>query len=75
MQKAFCEWTYEGLEDYWATACGNKHVFIDGGPVDNKHKFCPYCGNEIHQFDEYEELLAFQERMKWELNYSEQGET
>lgn len=48
-----CEWEYDGLEDYWSTACGHKHVFIDGGPWSNTYKFCPYCGKEIQQLERH----------------------
>lgn len=30
--------------DYWETACGEAFSFIDGGPLENHIKFCPYCG-------------------------------
>lgn len=39
-----CGWREEKDGSYWLTQCGNMHVFFEGGPVDNKHEFCPYCG-------------------------------
>jgi NADH pyrophosphatase NudC (nudix superfamily) len=40
-----CEWKDEG--EYWQTECDNAHEFTTGGPVENRHRFCPYCGKEI----------------------------
>ena len=41
-----CEWT-EDFDGNWDTACGDKHVFFDGTPAENHHRFCPYCGKPI----------------------------
>jgi uncharacterized Zn-finger protein len=41
-----CRWT-EDENGNWFTACGEAHVFIEGGPVENGHRYCPYCGREI----------------------------
>ena len=41
-----CAWVSVD-EEYYDTSCDNAFVFIDGGPVDNKFKFCPYCGEPI----------------------------
>ena len=43
---AICEWAQDD-EGNWGTSCGNLHAFIDDGPVENNHKFCPYCGGRL----------------------------
>ena len=44
-----CEWHAppEWEQDYWETACGEAFCFTDGGPSDNRMRFCPYCGGEL----------------------------
>lgn len=44
-----CTWKHEQTADhaYYVTACGQDFCFEDGTPVDNKFKFCPYCGKKI----------------------------
>ncbi len=43
-----CAWTEAGGEsDIWETSCGELHVFSNGGPGDNSHRYCPYCGGEV----------------------------
>lgn len=42
-----CVWKYDETDDGWETECDNRHTFIDGGPEENDHKFCPYCGEHI----------------------------
>ena len=45
-----CTWTRDSgwdAEDVWETACGEAYVFLDGGPADNKMRFCGYCGKLI----------------------------
>ncbi len=41
-----CEWCddYDGV---WQTTCGNAWQFNNGGPINNKMKFCPYCGKSL----------------------------
>ena len=41
-----CEWT-EDIDGAWDTSCGQKHEFTSGGPQENKHAYCPYCGRGI----------------------------
>ena len=41
-----CEWAQDD-EGNWGTSCGNLHAFIEDGPVENNHKFCPYCGGRL----------------------------
>lgn len=44
-----CEWTSSDDPDmgWWETSCGEAWTFIDGGPAENKMKFCPYCGKPL----------------------------
>jgi len=51
MSKA-CEWqepeTVTEIDwNIWGTSCGNTHQFEDGGPEENKYRFCPYCGRRV----------------------------
>lgn len=41
-----CEWT-EDDDGSYDTACGEKHLFIEGDARANDYKFCPYCGSGI----------------------------
>ena len=45
---ATCEWEQDD-EGSWGTSCGNLHSFIDDGPAENNHKFCPYCGGQLEE--------------------------
>ena len=42
-----CVWkeVWDGGE--WETSCGEAFCFTDGGPHENKTRFCCYCGNPI----------------------------
>lgn len=31
----------------YETECGQMHSFMEGGPMENKHTFCPYCGRGL----------------------------
>lgn len=44
-----CTWTHDHDydDDYWETGCGETFTFLDGGPMDNGVKFCPFCGKAI----------------------------
>lgn len=42
-----CRWTHDDDNGIWNTACGEAHLFEDGGPAENEHRFCPYCGGEL----------------------------
>jgi hypothetical protein len=45
-----CRWTHDATEwedIKWDTDCGEAFVFIDGGPKENKVKFCCYCGRPV----------------------------
>ncbi|MEI6165902.1 MAG: hypothetical protein WCS52_01790 [bacterium] len=41
-----CQWTEDDTYS-WDTGCGNRHLFSEAGPSENKHTFCPYCGKRI----------------------------
>lgn len=41
-----CPWTPDA-DGYWKTACRKSHAFTDGGPTENNHRFCCYCGGAI----------------------------
>jgi hypothetical protein len=42
-----CRWTYDADTDSRDTGCGQKHQFTDGGPAENRHDYCPYCGQAL----------------------------
>lgn len=45
-----CRWTpvMEFDDDIaWDTGCDETFAFIDGGPTENRVKFCPYCGKPL----------------------------
>ncbi len=40
-----CDWSYDHTQRIWNTACGAEHpAFPLGGPTENRHNFCGYCG-------------------------------
>lgn len=41
-----CDWT-EDEDGNWHTGCGEMFVFTTDGPVENKMRFCPYCGKAL----------------------------
>lgn len=47
-----CKWRYDESSCSYDTGCGQKHCFIDGGPKENDHHFCPYCGHTIEEVNE-----------------------
>jgi hypothetical protein len=40
---ATCTWRYDP-DGYWQTECGDQFCFSEGGPTENRVKFCHYCG-------------------------------
>ena len=44
--QAVCTWR-EDDDGYYATDCGHMHSFFNGGPKQNFHSFCPYCGGVL----------------------------
>jgi hypothetical protein len=55
MAISICAWA-EDEEGNWDTGCGNKFIFIEGGPKDNGMEFCCYCGNKLGEI-KYQEPL------------------
>jgi hypothetical protein len=45
-EPAKCTWT-EDDDGNWETSCQNMYIFIEDGPKENQHKYCPYCGRWI----------------------------
>lgn len=44
-----CTWSACGDDDrtLYDTDCGNIFEFMNDGPIENRMKFCPYCGKRI----------------------------
>jgi hypothetical protein len=45
-----CKWTFDSVEweaNKWDSDCGESYYFVDGGPDENKMKFCCYCGKSL----------------------------
>jgi len=46
--KPSCVWKQDE-DGNWDTACGDKHIYIDGTPKENGAKFCCYCGAKLKE--------------------------
>lgn len=49
-KRAACHWRHDSddLEgDSWYTDCGDRYVFIEGGPKENNCNFCHKCGKPV----------------------------
>ena len=42
----WCDWT-EDEDGNWASACGETWCFTEGGPKENRVKFCHGCGDRV----------------------------
>jgi hypothetical protein len=42
-----CVWRSDASISGYETACGESFVFNDGGPHENRARFCMYCGKTI----------------------------
>jgi hypothetical protein len=42
-----CVWTEDWDGGSWETSCGEGFCFNDGGPEENKTRFCCYCGKPV----------------------------
>ena len=44
-----CEWTLDEDPDFtaWNSACGEAWSFNDGGPAENRIRFCQGCGKPV----------------------------
>ena len=50
--RELCIWASDcapDLDGHWNTACGQIHVFSNGGPDDNCYNYCSYCGKAIRE--------------------------
>lgn len=45
--QSHCEWKYNDFHDYFATSCGQAHVFMSDDVKENNYEYCPYCGMSI----------------------------
>lgn len=48
-EPSVCEWTYDDNEyaPKWDSACGEAWCFIDGGPEENRVRYCHGCGKPV----------------------------
>lgn len=53
-KRVACQWTLDGDNDEnnpegpsWRSACGERWLFNDGGPVENRVRFCHGCGKPV----------------------------
>jgi len=47
-----CKWTFDSVEweaNKWDSDCGDSYYFVEGGPEENKMKFCCYCGKKLKE--------------------------
>ncbi len=47
-----CRWTYNEAEDRWNGTCGKRWHFDDGGPAENRMRYCPDCGHPLALVEE-----------------------
>ena len=40
-------WTYHPQDYMWECTCGEAYQFMEGGPTENRYKYCPGCGRQI----------------------------
>ena len=46
--QAVCAWTLDDEDNNaWTTSCGDMYQIMEGGPVENDMRYCPFCGNGI----------------------------
>lgn len=53
-ERGACTWTQDEDDGFWYTECGNAYEFMEDGPAENNHRFCPYCGGRLN-VREYED--------------------
>jgi hypothetical protein len=53
-----CHWQADPVDGGWDTGCGEKHEFTVDGPLENNHKYCPYCGGILSPHYESPEEAA-----------------
>ena len=43
-----CGWSlYDDESGTWESGCGELWSFIDGGPCENRIRYCHYCGGKV----------------------------
>lgn len=43
-----CTWTLDDeLSETYASACGELWSFIEGGPIENRVRYCHHCGRPV----------------------------
>lgn len=42
-----CTWKYDDSDYYWSSACGEDWCFTDGGPEENRVRYCQGCGRPV----------------------------
>jgi hypothetical protein len=47
MQAEHCDW-FTDYEGAWGSDCGMLWEFTDGGPTENRVKFCMGCGKPVN---------------------------
>jgi hypothetical protein len=43
-----CLWEQD-MDGNWQTGCDSVFVLVEGGPEENRLKFCPYCGHPLEE--------------------------
>lgn len=56
-QAQTCRWVEESGGEFWQSACGEAWSFTEGGPAENKARFCHGCGQRIEAVA-YDEPLS-----------------
>ena len=46
-EEKLCGWWQDENCGIYQTGCNEAYEFIYDGVIDNKFKFCPFCGGEI----------------------------
>lgn len=46
-QQVGCHWRYDESDYFWSSECGEDWQFTDGGPEENRVKFCQGCGRRV----------------------------
>jgi len=49
-----CAWRQE--DGLWRSECHNEFALFDGTPLENKMKYCCFCGKPIEEFPEEEDV-------------------
>lgn len=55
-QQATCTWTHDDIEDKENTQCGEAFLLDSGTPIENKMKFCCYCGKVLVEKENEDEI-------------------